>query len=329
MKSLVLGGGRAWLEETPRPAAGPGWALVRAMALPICGSDMGAFRSGGENRWAGHEGTGVVEEVAPGSRLKPGDSVVIAPQSTCGECELCRAGDYIYCRQAPQAMNHFHQFVKKQEALLPHLPDDVSLEAGSLAGCALCPGFSALDLARAGAFDTVLVTGLGPVGLGAVSVASFRGARVLGVEPQPFRRALAMELGAEEVFDPAAGDALEWVRERTGGKGVTCAVECSGRSQGARLCIDAAATLGRVAIVGENHGQLEIGPSDDLIRKGLTIFGTWAGSFLNYPRIFDLIRRKPAVQKIITHTFPFSGAQRAFETFQSGQAGKVLLLPWA
>jgi L-iditol 2-dehydrogenase len=328
MKSLVLGGGRAWLEEAQQPAAEPGWAVVRAMALPICGSDMGAFGNPGENRWAGHEGTGIVEEVAAGSRLKPGDRVAIAPQAACGECELCRSGDYIYCRHRPQFMNHFHQFVKKQDSLLPRLPDDVSMEAGSLAGCALFPAFSALDLARVSAFDTVLVTGLGPVGLGAVAIASFRGARVLAVEPQAFRRGLALELGAEEVFDPAGGDALEWVRERTSGLGATCTVECSGRPEAERLCIDAAAILGRVCIVGENHGRIEIGPSDDLVRKGLTLLGTWFGSLLNYPRVFEVIRRKPEVAKIITHTFPFGQAQQAFETFQSGQAGKVVLLPW-
>ena len=328
MKSLVLGGKRAWLEETPTPAAEPGWAVVRAMALPICGSDKGAFLNPGENRYAGHEGTGIVEEVAPGSRLKPGDRVVIAPQSTCGVCELCHAGDYIYCPDRPRFMNHYHQFVKKQEAIMPLLPEDIRLEVGSLAGCALCPAFSALDLARVGAFDTVLVAGLGPVGLGAVAIASFRGARVLGVDQEPFRRSLAMELGAEEAFDPTGADAVAWVRERTGGKGASCAVECSGKTEAARLCIDAAAILGRVAIVGENHGRLEVGPSRDFIRKGLTVFGTWFGSWLNYAPIFDLIRRKPEVEKIITHQFPMAQAQQAFETFLSGKAGKVLLKPW-
>lgn len=328
MKSLVLGGGRAWVEETPQPAAEPGWAVVRVMALPICGSDMGAFRDPGEHRNVGHEGTGVVEEAAPGSRLVPGDRVVIAPQAACGECDLCRAGDWIYCTHRPHGMNHFHQFVKKQDWLLPRLPEDISLEAGSLAGCALCPGFSALELAHVGASDTVLVTGLGPVGLGAVSAASFRGARVLGVDPQPFRRELAMELGAEEVLDPACGDAAAWAHARTAGRGVTCALECSGKSEAARLCIDSAAILGRVAIVGENMGHLAVCPSNDFIRKGLTVFGTWFGSHLNYPPIFDLIRRKPAVGKIITHTFPFARVQEAFETFQSGKTGKVVLLPW-
>ena len=327
MKALVLGRKKARIEEVPQPEAAPGWAVIETKALPICGSDKGAFYFDGEARWGGHEGTGVIAETAANSRFKPGDRVVIAPQGTCGECELCRSGNYIYCRQAPPCASHFAEYVKKQEAILPRLPDDISLEAGSLAGCALCPAFSALDIMRANAFDTVLVTGLGPVGLGAVTVAAFRGCHVLGVDPQPFRRDLALQLGADEVFDPGAGDPFEWVRDRTHGRGASCVVECSGRAEAARLYIDAAAILGKVAVVGENPGPVQVSPSNDFIRKGLTVFGTWHGNWLNYTRIFDLIRRKPEVEKMITHTFPFGRAQEAFDTFFSGKAGKVILKP--
>ncbi|MGD2174756.1 MAG: zinc-binding dehydrogenase [Candidatus Brocadiaceae bacterium] len=327
MKQLVLGGGAARLEEVPRPEAEPGWAVIRAMVLPICGSDRGAFLDAGEHRYAGHEGTGVVDEVTPGSRFEPGDRVVIAPQAGCGCCRLCRSGEWIYCGNRPEFTGHFREYVKKQEWILPRLPEDISLEVGSLAGCALCPAFSALEIARVTPSDTVLVTGLGPVGLGAVAVASLRGARVLAVEPQAYRRDLAMQLGADEVTDPAQEDALEWARELTDGQGPSCAVECSGGTEPLRLCIDAAATLGRVAIVGENHGPVEMGPSEDFIRKGLTVFGTWFGNWLNYAGVFDVIRRKPDVAKIITHTFAFERAQEAFQTFFSGEAGKVLLTP--
>ena len=327
MKALVLGRKKARIEEVPQPEAAPGWAVIETKALPICGSDKGAFYFDGEARWGGHEGTGVIAETAANSRFKPGDRVVIAPQGTCGECELCRSGNYIYCRQAPQSASHFAEYVRKQEAILPRLPDDISLELGSLAGCALCPAFSALDIMHADAFDTVLVTGLGPVGLGAVAIAAFRGCRVLGVEPEPFRRSLALELGADDAFDPNAGNPFEWVREKTHGKGASCVVECSGRSEAARLYIDAAATLGKVAIVGENPSPVAVSPSNDFIRKGLTVFGTWHGNWLNYTRIFDLIRRKPEVEKIITHQFPFDQAQQAFDTFFSGRAGKVILKP--
>jgi threonine dehydrogenase-like Zn-dependent dehydrogenase len=159
-----------------------------------------------------------------------------------------------------------------------------------------------------------------------VASASYLGARVLAVEPQEFRRNLALELGANEVLDPAEGDPVDWAREMTGGKGPSRSIECSGNSQALRACIDATAILGKVGIVGENHSRVEFCPSDDFIRKGLTMLGTWFGSWHNYERIFEMIRRKPEVEKIITHRFPFDQAQKAFETFFSGEAGKVLLV---
>jgi threonine dehydrogenase-like Zn-dependent dehydrogenase len=327
MKHLVLGDRKAWLEEVPKPEPEPGWVVIETRALPICGSDKSAFSHEGEHRWAGHEGTGVVAEVPPHSRFSPGDRVVIAPQAACGECDFCRTGNYIYCPHAPGTTSHFREYVKKQEAILPRLPEDISLELGSLAGCGLCPAFSALDIMDANAFDTVLVTGCGPVGLGAVAVADYRGARVLAVEPVPFRRELASTLGAHKVFDPAAGDVVEWAREMTDGRSPRCAVECSGTAEGLRACIDAAATLGTVAVVGENHRRVEVGPSDDFIRKGLTVFGTWFGNRLNYGRIFEVIRGKPELEKMITHTFRLENAQEAFETFLTGETGKVVLLP--
>ncbi len=328
MRRLALGGGRAWTEEVERPEPEPGWVVVKAIAVPICGSDRGAFLTEGEHRWAGHEGTGVVEAVPARSSFRPGERVVIAPQATCGDCQFCRSGDWVYCRDAPPSATHFAEYVKKQEALLPRLPDDLSLEVGSLAGCALCPAFSALDRAHVGASDTVVVTGLGPVGLGAVAVASFRGARVLGVEPEPYRRKLALRLGAEAALAPQDGASLEWVREQTDGEGASVAAECSGTPEGLRLCVDAAAVLGRVAVIGENHSSVRLGPSDDFIRKGLTVQGTWFMNRLAYPRVFDLIRRKPVVAEVITHEFPLTRAQDAFETFLSGKSGKVLLKPW-
>ncbi len=326
MKSLVLGKGRARFEEVPQPKAEPGWVVVKTVAVPICGSDRGAFLFDGESRWGGHEGTGVIAETAGKSRFRPGDRVLISPQGGCGVCPLCLSGNYIYCPDTPPPMTHFAEFVKKKEDILRPLPDDISFEVGSLAGCALSPGFSALERMDLGAFDTLLVSGLGPVGLGAVTIGSFRGARVLGIEPELFRRTLALELGADEVLDPRQGNALDWVREKTDGKGVSCAVECSGKPEAARFCVDAAATLGKVAFVGENRTALDVKPSPDLIRKGLTLLGTWHMNLLDYPKLLTLMRRKPEVRKLITHTFPFDRAQEAFETFFSGKAAKVLLM---
>jgi len=75
MKALVLGSRKAWMEEVPKPEPEPGWPVIRTTLLPICGSDRGAFLTDGEHRWAGHEGVGVIEEVAGESRFRPGDRV--------------------------------------------------------------------------------------------------------------------------------------------------------------------------------------------------------------------------------------------------------------
>ncbi len=327
MKRLAMGGKKVWLEEAEDPRAEPGWAVVRTKAIPLCGSEKHAYYSEGENRWGGHEGTGVVEEIAEGSRLKVGDRVLISPQGGCEVCELCRGGNYIHCPDSYPGQSHSAELVKKREAILCILPDDVSFELGSMAGCALSPGFSSLERMGCGASDTVLVTGLGPVGLGAVTVGSYRGARVLAVEPVEFRRDLATDLGAEATFDPTTGDALEWVREQTGGRGVSLAVDCSGRAEAERLCIDAAAVLGKVCFCGENGGQIEVSPSSDFIRKGLTLLGTWHMNLLDVPKVFRMLQRRPEIEKLITHRFPFAQVQEAYDVFFSGQAGKVLLLP--
>ena len=77
------------------------------------------------------------------------------------------------------------------------LPDDISFEVGSMACCALGPSFGAACTLNLKPSDTLLVTGLGPVGLGAVTVGKFFGARVIGVDVQKWRREKAREIGAE------------------------------------------------------------------------------------------------------------------------------------
>ena len=89
--------------------------------------------------------------------------------------------------------------------------------------------FGAFQAIEIGAGDILLITGLGPVGLGAVVNARFREARVIGVEPVPWRRERALQMGAEAVFDPGEPDLVEKIRGLTGGKGVTCALDCSGK----------------------------------------------------------------------------------------------------
>lgn len=186
-----------------------------------------------------------------------------------------------------------------------------------------------MQLMSVDAFDTVLITGLGPVGLGAVINAAYRGARVIGVEGNAYRAALAKELGAQTVLDPASADVLDQVRVLTAGVGADKGVDCSGVPSAQRLQIDAARRKGQVSFVGEG-GDLGIKVSQDMIRKGLTLRGSWHWSLADAPTIMRVVADCGALlDKHITHTFPMCGVQEAFELQLTGQCGKVLLHPWA
>lgn len=328
MRGLVLGNGKAWVEDAPDPTPDDDWVIVKVHSSPICGSDKGVFCSEKPSRLGGHEGSGEVVAIDKATRLKVGDRVVLMPLAGCGRCEMCWRGDYIYCRNKPPVQGHFAQYVKAREMALPLLPDDVSYDIGSLACCALGPAFDALKRLEVSGFDTLLITGLGPVGLGALTIAKFRGARVIATDVQPWRRERAREMGADEVLDAGADDLLEQIRDITDGRGPEKAIDCSGNPEAERLCLDSVCERGRIAFIGENQGELSVLPSRQFIRRGLTLLGAWHFNMNDYPDMLKILRRSPVVPKLISHTFSFDQAQQAFETFFSGKAAKVILKPW-
>ncbi|MBI2297342.1 MAG: zinc-binding dehydrogenase [Armatimonadetes bacterium] len=178
------------------------------------------------------------------------------------------------------------------------------------------------------AFHTVLITGAGPVGLGAVVNARFRGARVIVVEGHPWRQQRALELGAEAVLDPADPATPGRLRELTGGTGVDRALDCSGVPAAERLCVDATRRKGEVAFVGECFQDLSIRVSEDMIRKGLTLRGSWHYNLAGYPKILKVIRESPVIDKLVSHVFPMSRVQDALEVSASHDTAKILLHPW-
>ena len=275
--------------------------------------------------------------VAQPGRVKVGDRVVVLPQFACGRCALCQAGDYIYCQnEHDYAAVHgslngsgtFGQYVLKPGWLLPLIPDGVSYAHATLAIDGIGASFGAFQAIAIGALDTVLVTGLGPVGLGAVVNARYRNARVIGVEPAPWRRERALAMGAAAVFTPDEPDLVGQIRALTGGRGVTCAVECSGRLAAQRLCLDAVRRRGRVAIVGEAADDLVVRASADLIRKGLTLVGSWLYNLGDYANVMQVIQQSPLVDLLVSHTLPLGRIQEGFELLARGEAAKVVVHPW-
>ena len=136
-------------------------------------------------------------------------------------------------------------------------------------------------------------------------------------------------MGAEIVFHPSDDRLVERIRDRTGGIGVDCAVDWSGRVEAERLCIDATRRRGRVAFVGECSQELAIRVSPDMIRKGLTVAGSWLYNMADVPNVIKVIQESPLIDHLISHVMPMSRIQDAFELMVSGECAKVVLRPWA
>jgi len=335
-RAVITGERQAELIDAPDPRPKEDWALVKVHAIPMC-TEYKAWVGGRPAQYLGHEAAGEVVEVAQPCRVKPGDRVVVQPQYPCGKCRLCVAGDYIHCQHTvnfqeftggPEGRATYAQYVLKPSWLLSPIPDGVPYEKAGLAICGLGPSFGAFDAMGLDAFDTVLITGIGPVGLGGVVNALYRGARVFVVDSVAWRVERAKEMGAEAAFDPADPDIVTKVRELTEGRGVDCALDCSGAVAAERLCMDATRRKGKVAYVGESSGDLTIRVSPDLVRTGIAIMGSWHYNLNLYPKIMQVIQCSPAIDLLISHVLPMTQIDQAFELCASHETAKVILKPW-
>ncbi|RME65500.1 MAG: alcohol dehydrogenase [Caldilineae bacterium] len=337
-RAIVVGKRQAALAESPTPRAKENWVVVKVHAAPMC-TEYKAFAAGVNHDQFGHEAAGEVVEVAQPGRVQVGDRVVVMPGNACGRCVHCLAGEYIHCQdQIDFAAVHgsrngsatMAQYLLKQDWLLVPIPPDMSYEHAGMACCGLGPTFGAFQRMQLDRYDTVLITGLGPVGLGGVVNAKYRGARVIGVDVNPWRAQRALALGADVVIDPTAENALQQILAQTrDGRGVDKAVDCSGAAQAHRLCIDATRRRGQVAFVGESTADTVLHASPDMIRKGLTLFGQWHYNLADAPRMMAMIADLgPQLDTLISHAFPMARIQEAWETQLSGQCAKVILKPW-
>ncbi len=329
MKQVMINGERrAVLIDVEKPKLQEGWALVKIHACPMC-TEYKVFTQGGEHCNLGHEAAGEVVEVAPGSKVKVGDRVVVMPQYPCGECEYCVSGDYIHCEHTlDYHAGTYSQYIAKPSWILPKIPDGVPYEKASLALCGLGPSLGAFERMGVDAFSTVLITGLGPVGIGAVINAKYRGAKVIAVEMNEYRIKLAKELGADHIIDPMNENAVKEIKALTDGKGPDYGIDCSGVVAAHRLQIDSVKRLGKVAFVGECGQETPIRISQDLIRKGISLMGSWHYNLNVYPKIMHIIQNFPLLDKFITHVYPMSQIQEAFEMSASQNNAKIILKPW-
>jgi len=335
--ATIFEGGSAGISDVPDPKSVNNIAVVKVHVAPMC-TEYKALVGNRTGNGFGHEAVGEVVEIARPGRVQVGDRVVVQPGAPCGSCYICLGGDYIHCEYGLQGLpsdfkpntSTMAQFLNKVDWLLTPIPDNMSLDHASMACCGLGPTYGAVRRMNVNAYDSVLITGLGAVGLGGVINATHLGAKVIGVDPNPYRAKLALDLGASAVFDPDDDDILDKIKQETDGhRGVDKAMDCSGSSDAHRLMIDAVQRRGEASFIGEGK-DFPLFASSDMLRKGISLHGIWHYNLSDSLNIIKVIEQNShKLDRFITHKFPMSQVQKAWELQATMKCGKVLLDPWS
>jgi threonine dehydrogenase-like Zn-dependent dehydrogenase len=321
------------VSERSDPQASGDIVKIEVLVAPMC-TEWQSWRAGKATCELGHEAVGVVVDAAQSRRLRTGDRVVVMPHAGCGTCPACRAGEHIHCTAqrdllaetgSASGIGCYAQYLLKPDYLLYPVPPDIETDHAAMALCALGPSFTAMERMQVTASDTILISGCGAVGLGAVVNARTIGARVIALELNPFRAELARALGVEHVLDPRAPDLIEQVQALTQGYGADAALETSNNESAPPVVLELVRARGRLAFVTWT-GSL---PVNRITGKGVDIFGSWHWNHDSFgERMMQRIRDvRPLLDKLTTHRFALADAAEAFALQETGKCGKVLLYP--
>ncbi|MBB5157011.1 NDMA-dependent alcohol dehydrogenase [Saccharopolyspora phatthalungensis] len=345
------------VEEIDLDPPQSGEVLVRMGGSGLCRSDEHILR--GDLPFplpmiGGHEGAGVVEEVGPGVRgLEPGDHVVFGFIAACGRCPACSTGHQnlcdlgMYMPEGWQVSDHtarhhargqdlrttcmlgtFAEHSVVNEANCIKIEQDVPLDRACLLGCGVVTGWgSAVNAGEVRAGDTVVVIGIGGIGINAVQGAALAGAeRILAVDPVQYKRDRAPEFGATHVaHDTDEGFAL--LQELTRGRLADVVINTKDLGTGSdigdalRLC----GKRGRVVVTNVHNAEestVSMNPLDlTLMEKQVrgALFGS-ANPRVDIPRLLDLYRNdKLKLDELITHRYKLNEVNDGYEDMRQGR----------
>ena len=343
--AVFLGNRKIEIRNFPDPTPGPGEVVIEMKASGMCGSDLKFYRSppgaaqaalglggGAEPFIAGHEPCGVVAARGPGvpEREAPiGQRVMDHHYSGCGVCRHCRVGWSQLCRAGITVYgvtaNGGHAgYLKVPARTLVPLPDELSFVEGAAVSCGTGTAYGALRRMQLTGGSTLAVFGQGPVGLSATLLGAKMGARVIAVETNPERLALAKQFGAEVAVH--ADDSEKALKDLTRGEGVDLALDCTGIAAARLAAVRSAKTWGTVCFVGEG-GDVTLDVSRDLLRKQLTLIGSWTFSAMGQAECARFVADNGIeLEKIFSHRWKLEQADEAYRTFDSQSTGKGVIV---
>ena len=334
------------IETIDIPDPGPGEAVVAVKACGVCHTDL-HYREGAINDefpfLLGHEAAGIVESVGPDvTDIAPGDYVILNWRAVCGTCRACLRGRPQYCFStynatqkmtlldgtelspalgigafAEQTLVAAGQCTKVDPAAPP--------EVAGLLGCGVMAGLgAALNTGNVGRGDTVAVIGCGGVGNAAIAGALLAGARtIVAVDIDDRKLDQARHFGATHTVNSREVDAIEAIREATGGFGADVVIEAIGRPETYEQAFFARDLAGTVVLVGVPSPEMRIDlPLLEFFGRGGALKSSWYGDCLpsrDFPMLIDLyLQGRLPLQDFVSETIGLGDVEAAFAKMHQG-----------
>jgi len=323
------------IEDIPTPEIGPEEALIKIAACGVCHTDLhyleGVPTFKKPPLILGHEASGILTKVGEEvTNVKENDRVLIPPVLTCGTCYNCRIGRENLCRNIVMIGNSidgaYAEYTKIPAKDLIKLPAEIPLEEASIISDAMSTPFHALkNRANVRPGDSVVIYGVGGVGLNAVQIAAALGAFVIAVDKVEEKLQHARDLGASETINVDVEDPVKAVRRITGG-GADVAVEAIGIPEVMRMAYDSVRWGGRVVIVGYSHKDLTISAARLMFRE-IEIYGSLGCRIVDFPPLVDMIRRGK-LKLLVSNKMPLDQINEALEMLKNGKVKtRAIVIP--
>ena len=324
------------MEDVPEPQCGTNDVKIKVTHTGICGTDLHIYTW---NEWAqrtldlplitGHEFCGIVEEIGPGiTHYKPGDHVSGEAHITCGYCRNCRAGKRHLCHKTIgvgiQRDGAFAEYLVIPESNVWPIHKDIPSEIAAFFDPFGNAAHTALSFEMVA--EDVLITGAGPIGIMAVSICNFVGARhVVITDVNDYRLDLARKMGASRAINVSHERISDVFAELNMSNGFDVGLEMSGNPDAFTDMLKNMYHGGKIALLGLLPKSTQIN-WDDIIFKGLHVKGIYGREmYETWYKMTQMLRSGLDISPVLTHKLPIDNFQEGFDIMESGNCGKVVL----
>lgn len=371
LAAVLAAPGEIRIQRFPYPTSLEADALIVKMEMAgVCGTDKHIYNSTGSHDGVpypvilGHENVGTIVEIGPGTSktrefdgqsLRPGDRIVISSALVCGECWYCRnTFGYAWCERVqafgwsfscaapPHLLGGWAEYMYiPPKASVYRVPEGVPPEAAVLAEPFTCSfaidstkEFYSLANTGFGAAPTVVVQGVGPLGLCCLIKSRILGAgEIIAIDVSDYRLNMAKRFGADHCLNPArttSEERIEFVKERTHGRGADLVVECVGVPKVLVEGIEMVRRAGTYVEAGVfmDSGEVSLNVSRHICIKNIRLLGASYHPLTGYRATLKLMEKYGDIipfDQIVTHRFPIDKAEDALKTAMKGECLKAVL----